>query len=189
MVHLVQVRADATRNLERILAAARELVAQEGPDVTMEALARRAGVAVGTLYRHFPTKNDLVAAVVEESLARLAALTEAALRRVEGGAPPGEELVVLFRAVADEQPSDHAVKQAAAVLGVDVHLDSPVPGTALARATDALTGLLDAAEAAGSVDRDVSVEDVAMLLAQVPDDPTGRARARYLDIVLAGLVR
>ena len=190
MVHVVQVRADATRNRQRIVVAARDLVAREGPDVTMEALARRAGVAVGTLYRHFPTKNDLVAAVVEESLARIAELTEAALRRVGSGAAPGGELATLFRVVAAEHPSDQAVKQAAAALdvAVDVHLDAPEPGTPLARAADALTGLLDAAKAAGVVDGAVTVEDVAMLLAQVPDDPTGRVRARYLDIVLAGLI-
>lgn len=190
MVHLVKVRVDATRNRQRIIVAARELVARDGPDVTMEALARRAEVAVGTLYRHFPTKNDLVAAVVEESVSRIADLAEAALQRISEGAAPGEEIKSLFRTVAAEHSSDRAIKQAAAALdvAVDVRLDVLEPGTPLARAASALTGMLDAAKAVGVVDRSVTVDDLAMLLAQVPDDSTGAIRGRYLDIVLAGLI-
>jgi AcrR family transcriptional regulator len=56
-------RKDAQRNLERVLAAAHELFAERGPDVTMEEVARRAGVGVGTVYRRFPSKEHLFAAV------------------------------------------------------------------------------------------------------------------------------
>jgi AcrR family transcriptional regulator len=59
------LRADAARNRERILAAAREVFARDGREAQMEDIARRAGVGVGTLYRHFPTKTDLVAAAVD----------------------------------------------------------------------------------------------------------------------------
>ena len=63
MLHDVRVRVDAQRNRDRILEAARSLVAETGVDATMEDIARHAGVAVGTLYRHFPAKEDLVAAI------------------------------------------------------------------------------------------------------------------------------
>ena len=89
MVHLVNVRADAARNSARIFEAARQLVAAQGPEVPMEAIAGRAGVAVGTLYRHHPTKAALLLAVLTDSAEQLADATEQALQRVHAGAPRG----------------------------------------------------------------------------------------------------
>jgi AcrR family transcriptional regulator len=57
------MRADARRNYEALLAAARELFLEQGPDAPLDEVAKRAGVGAGTLYRHFPSRNDLVAAV------------------------------------------------------------------------------------------------------------------------------
>ncbi|MBR7829993.1 TetR/AcrR family transcriptional regulator [Actinospica sp. MGRD01-02] len=57
------MRADARRNYEALLAAARDLFQEQGPDAPLDEVAKRAGVGAGTLYRHFPTRNDLVAAV------------------------------------------------------------------------------------------------------------------------------
>ena len=101
MLHDERVRVDAQRNRDRILEAARALVAETGVDATMEDIARHAGVAVGTLYRHFPAKEDLVAAVVEDSLAQMASLTEGALAAVHAGAAPGPALGELFREIAE----------------------------------------------------------------------------------------
>ncbi|HVE68365.1 MAG TPA: helix-turn-helix domain-containing protein, partial [Solirubrobacteraceae bacterium] len=67
------LRADARRNRERIMEAAREAFAESGLDAQMEDLARRAGVGVGTVYRHFPTKEALVEALVEDYFAGVAA--------------------------------------------------------------------------------------------------------------------
>jgi AcrR family transcriptional regulator len=64
-----RLRADAARNVERILRAARAAFADGGPDVSLEEIARRAGVGTRTLYRHFPTKGDLVRAVIDQSVA------------------------------------------------------------------------------------------------------------------------
>lgn len=64
-----QLRADATRNVERILRAARDVYAELGPDAPVEAVARRAGVGERTLYRRFPTKADLVRAALDQSVA------------------------------------------------------------------------------------------------------------------------
>ncbi len=72
------LRRDARRNRERIVASARTLFAQEGVDVTVEAITRHAGVGMGTLYRHFATKEDLVDAVLEGAFEEfVAAATEA----------------------------------------------------------------------------------------------------------------
>src|SRR5688572_33033457 len=68
------LRADARRNRERIVAAARAAFAEYGLDAQMDEIARRAELGVGTLYRHFPTKDALVAALVEARMSRMAEL-------------------------------------------------------------------------------------------------------------------
>lgn len=179
------------RNRERIIAAARELVARDGEDMRMELLAQRAGVAVGTLYRHFPTKQDLVGAIVEESLERIAAIAEGARDRVTGGADPLGELTRLFRDVADRYAGDRAVKQAADNLGLDVTSPSTrsPADSAAGRATTAITAVLEAGQVAGTVDADLRVEDLAMLIAQVPAGSDAHARMRYVDVVAHGMRR
>jgi len=72
-------RSDAKRNRVRLVASARELFAAHGVDVPAREVARHAGVGVGTLYRHFPERADLVDAVLEESFDELIALAEASL--------------------------------------------------------------------------------------------------------------
>jgi AcrR family transcriptional regulator len=74
------LRVDAERNRQRLLDAARVAFAEEGLDVPLEAIARRADVGVATLYRRFPTRDDLLAAVFEERLIRFAALAAEARR-------------------------------------------------------------------------------------------------------------
>jgi len=73
------LRRDARANRERILAAARECFADEGVDAPVEAIAQRAGVGMGTLYRRFPTKDALVEAVIDEALDAFVAAAEAGL--------------------------------------------------------------------------------------------------------------
>jgi AcrR family transcriptional regulator len=72
-------RSDARRNRERLVSTARELFASEGVDVPAREIARRAGVGVGTLYRHFPEREELVDAVLAEEYGELIAIAEAAL--------------------------------------------------------------------------------------------------------------
>lgn len=75
----VSRRVDAARNHERIVVAARELFASAGVDVSVREVARRAGVGVATLYRHFPTREELVDAVLEGTFEEVVAVAEAAL--------------------------------------------------------------------------------------------------------------
>jgi AcrR family transcriptional regulator len=72
------LRSDARRNRERLVASARELFARQGVDVSVEEITRSAGLGMGTLYRHFPTKEELIDAVLEDSFAELVELAERA---------------------------------------------------------------------------------------------------------------
>ena len=187
------MRPDAQRNRARILAAARDLLAEQGPDVGMDAIAARAGVAVGTLYRHHPTKADLVAAALEQSLEELAGLAEASAQRLREGVAPERELPGLFATFVERKASDEAMKAASARLGIP----APTPenlltgftaGSAVHRVTTAIQELLDAAIAAGAVRPDLTQADLVMLLYAAPDGPgQGAERDRYIEIVLAGL--
>jgi AcrR family transcriptional regulator len=73
------LRRDAQRNRERLIASARQLFAERGLDVSVEEITHHAGVGMGTLYRHFPTKGELVDAVLEDAFADLVALAEQAV--------------------------------------------------------------------------------------------------------------
>ena len=72
------LRSDARRNRERLVASARELIAREGPDVSVEEITHLAGLGMGTLYRHFPTKEELIDAVLEDAFAGLVELAHQA---------------------------------------------------------------------------------------------------------------
>ncbi len=72
------LRSDARRNRERLVASARELIAREGPDVSVEEITQHAGLGMGTLYRHFPTKEELIDAVLEDAFAELVELARQA---------------------------------------------------------------------------------------------------------------
>ncbi len=88
------MRADARRNYERLVVAAREVFAQEGGGASMEAIARQAGVGVGTLYRHFPNRIDIVEAVYRGDVDRLVQTSEQVSLDLE----PWEALVAFLEA-------------------------------------------------------------------------------------------
>jgi AcrR family transcriptional regulator len=184
------MRADAARNSARIFEAARQLVAAQGPEVPMEAIAGRAGVAVGTLYRHHPTKAALLRAVLTDSAEQLADATEQALERVRGGAPAGAEFEGLLRTLAERLAVDQAVKAAATTLGERLPADPLAypEGSAERRAVEALAGVLEAAQLAGDVRGDVRLADLVLLVSMLPGPAVEAAqRARLVEILLAGL--
>lgn len=176
------MRSDATRNAAAILSAAREVMGERGLTAPMAEIADRAGVAVGTLYRHHPTKQDLVAAVAVDSARLVAEEAEAALGRTGDGSAPGLELADLVAYVARIYVHDRVFKQAAGSAPPDVE---PEAGSEAARAWQAVAVLLAQAQAAGEVRDDVGIEDLAALLAGVPESEE-RLRT-YLAVLLAGL--
>ena len=106
-----------------------------GPNVGMDQIASAAGVAVGTLYRHFPTKSDLVAAVIGAFVSEVADRAEAAVSRVEQGSPAFSEFAGLLGEIVQAAASNHAVKAAAVALNADVDDSGDAPRTCRGRAT------------------------------------------------------
>ena len=175
-------RADAVRNRTKILDAARDQITRNGPDAGMDQIAAAAGVAVGTLYRQFPNKTDLVSAVISEYLGHVADDIEAAAGRVRAGAHAMDEITELLGRVLEASATDHAVKAAARALGAD-----PSDQAAEDRAGAALGGLIQIAQADGDLHPDVTVDDFYLLISSAPTDQPADVRARWLTLVLPGL--
>lgn len=176
------LRADAVRNRARILEAAEATFACVGIDVPVDTIAEKAGVGVGTLYRHFPTKERLCEAVLLE---RLGALARDARALAEAEDPAGAFYGFLAH-VADESLAKRDLIQA--VLGAGVVFDEAMaPAKEELRA--AVEVLLRRAQEAGSVRSDVSAAMVMTLMgatlhaAAHEGCPTGHV----LDIVCDGL--
>lgn len=184
MVHDASMRSDAARNSEAILQAARDVVAEEGIGASMARIAERAGVAVGTLYRHHPSKDHLVGAVVQDATRRLVDLLDSALARIEGGSDVGRELEAALRSGAETYATDRAFKEYRAQAR-DAAVDLPGADRLEARGYAALDELVAAAHRAGALREDVGAADVLEILAAVPTSP--ERRATYLAVVLAGL--
>jgi AcrR family transcriptional regulator len=171
---MVELRSDARRNLERVLDAATEVFAEEGPNASIDEIARRAGVGHGTVCRRFPTKDDLVYAVVERHVAQMRALAEDAL----AGDDPGEAFFGFIRAIGElvmSTPGLHACV---------VHCGEK-PGAA--ELDELGRKIVARAQRAGAVRTDVKPADVQVLVRSVlTSAPAGEWR-RYLEVVLDGL--
>lgn len=181
------MRADARRNREKVVAAAAAAFAESGLDAQVEDIARRAGVGVGTLYRHFPTKDVLVAALAEEHFERLAETVEAAL---EEGADDGwESFTATIWHIADTVAAD--VAWCEIVGGHPTAAESASGGEhRLAAATSAL---LARAQESGAMRADVTFADISTIMCGFGHIAAAqRAGAaldwkRYLAIALDGL--
>src|SRR5262245_26543884 len=143
------LRADAARNRARVLEVAYETFAAEGLGVPIDEIARRAGVGAGTVYRHFPTKEDLYKAVVEDRMQRIMADGRALLANEE----PGQVLFTFLRSmVLSWGATDKGLADALAGLSVDIK--TAVPGVEEAF-LGLLGDLLRAGQKAGTVRRDL----------------------------------
>jgi AcrR family transcriptional regulator len=176
------MRVDAQRNQQRILDAARAQISEHGSDVSMDQIAQSAGVAVGTLYRHYPTKRDLVEAVLAEFVETLILSTE---RAVESLNAPGDAMLRMRELLTDfveNAADDNAIKVAATALGAD----SFVPEVEQ-RGRAALEILLAAAAADGDVQPGVTPEDVFLMMSGAPSEASPEVRQRWVEIVITGL--
>jgi AcrR family transcriptional regulator len=180
-----QQRADARRNRERVLVAAADLLAQSGLKASVEEIARRAGVGVGTVCRNFPNKQSLVDAV-------LTALYEALLgdALVALANPDPGEAFELF--VADLSAFQARHRALAEQMANDLEPPESVSDVR-ERLTAAISELVARAQSAGTVRGDIGPADVAMMFSgvahatAVAGDQAAVLRERYLRIVLDGL--
>ncbi|MCO6010655.1 TetR/AcrR family transcriptional regulator [Actinoallomurus purpureus] len=178
-------RADALRNRARVLEAAEAVFAEQGTTASTEQVARRAGVGVGTVFRHFPTKEVLLEAVFVAQLGRLATEADALMSAED----PGAAFFAFFARVVDHAATKNAFAAALAEAGVDVRATTAETGQELRRA---LGSLLDRAQEAGAVRRDIGLPEILTLLvgaSQAAEHVGGDAdvRARALAVIFDGL--
>jgi AcrR family transcriptional regulator len=174
-------RADAERNRTRVLAAAMELFRERGLEVGVAEIAQRAGVGRGTLFRNFPTKDDLIAAIVVERM------TEAAEngRALLDAGDAGEALFEFLGELAGAQRLDRALVDAVA----DTWLANGDIRAAHAEVVGVLDVLLTRAQAAGAVRGDVGAIDLMFMLKGVCEVASALAHvddeivARHLDLI------
>ena len=146
-------RADALRNRDRLLEAAKAVFSAGGPDASLEAVARAAGVGIGTLYRHFPTREALFESVYRHEVEQLADLAE----RLKKERRPIEALRRWMRSVVKFVATK---KGMSAALALVIAKDSDLVSFSSDRLTRAIGLLLDQAIAAGEVRDDISAEDL-----------------------------
>lgn len=174
-------RADAQRNRARLLEVAMRAFRQDGAEVSLEGIARQAGVGIGTLYRHFPTRNALVEAVYRSEIDRVLALADDLLAASEPRAA--------LRAWAKEFVAFMATKRGmAAVYRAVIASGGDLHGQRRAQALDAIRALVAAGAAEGTVRADVAPLDVLTVLngmSLASDDP--EQLDRLLDFFMDGM--
>lgn len=175
------MRADALRNRERLLVAAEEVFTEQGTGASTEEVARRAGVGIGTVFRHFPTKEALLTAVYERLLQELGERAA----ELAGHDDPGTAFFDFLTLAVGRSGAKNAFADALTEAGVAVPDSHSALGAALAV-------LLTRAQEAGAARADLTLPDVRAILIgivraleQLPDDPA--ARARVTSALLAGL--
>ena len=174
-------RADAVRNRERILATAEEMFARDGLAVSVDDIAARAKVGIGTLYRHFPTKDALVAAIVVGRIERIADRAE----ELASATDPRAALFGLIEQMVTEGATKRDFVEA---LGGSQWFETATAQTIKARFRKAMSKLLSRAQAAGTVRDDVSAPDLTALVRGLFASGTDpKTRTRLLSILLDGL--
>lgn len=178
-------RVDAQRNMDALLTAAKEEFSASGVDVNVRAIAARAGVGTATLYRHYPLRSDLIAAVFRQEIDEVAAAAGALAASAES---PFEALSLWLR----RYTSFVATKQG---LASALHSGDPaynaLPGYFEGQVGGALQGLLDAAEASGEIRGGVGAVEllgaVANLSVPLPGEADASRPFRMVELLLDGL--
>jgi len=179
-------RADAARNHERVLEAAKAVFSAGGPDASLEAVARRAGVGIGTLYRHFPTREALFEAVYRREVEQLADLAE----QLKSDEAPAEAVRHWLHANVAFVATKKGMSKA---LALAAHAPSELTAYSFERLTKAVGALLDRAVAAGEMRDDVGPEDLLRALVgmcYLHDQPGWQSSVlRLVDVFVDGLCR
>jgi AcrR family transcriptional regulator len=145
-------RADARRNFDALLAAARDAFATKGVDASLEEIARQAGVGIGTLYRNFPTRQDLVKAVYLGEIEELCIAAEDV-----ADLPPWEALTTWLRRFVEYAATKRAIHES-------LNRDADIFRDARAAMYEAGTPLLDRAQEAGEARKDLSFDDLLRMV-------------------------
>ncbi len=178
------LRADARRNRESVLAAAATAFATDGVDASLEDIARAAGVGVGTLYRHFPTREALVLGVYSREVEQLAA----SARELAADLEPAEALRQWMRRFVQYAATKRGL---IGLLRVMMHDESELFEQTKAQISEAAESLLRAAAASGDIRADITAGDLTRSIGGIcmasdpttgPEDPT-----RLVDLVYDGL--
>ncbi|HLW92952.1 MAG TPA: TetR/AcrR family transcriptional regulator [Roseiarcus sp.] len=177
-------RSDSIRNRERVLKAATKVFSAGGPDASLEAVAKRAGVGIGTLYRHFPTRESLFEAVYRREVEQLGELAEQLIKE----AAPVEALRCWLRANVQLVATK---KGMLAALAIAAHGRSELYAYSFERLTKAVGSLLDRAVAAGEIRADITPEDLLRALVGMCysyDRPDWQSTVlRLVDVFVDGL--
>jgi AcrR family transcriptional regulator len=177
------LRADARRNRAKVVAAARDVFAEHGLDAPMEEVARRAGVGVGTLYRHFPTKDALVLGTVQAKFERLA---DEARRLLAEEPDPWVALQSVLLTGGERNAADRSMAQVWNVLPPEVFATA----AADSGLQDVAAELVARARAAGAVRPDLTVDDIPLVmcgLGGIVCSGHGAGWRRYLELVFDGM--
>jgi AcrR family transcriptional regulator len=177
-------RIDAVRNRERVLEAAKVVFSAGGPEASLEAVARTAGVGIGTLYRHFPTREALFEAVYRREVQQLADLAEQLKQK--------EQPIDALRHWMRSNVKFVATKKGmSAALALAAYKNSELFSYSFDRLTRAVGGLLDRAVATGEIRDDISAEDLLRALVgmcYMYDQPGWQTSVlRLVDVFIDGL--
>jgi AcrR family transcriptional regulator len=177
-----ELRADAARNREALLQAATRTFAASATEPSMRAVAREAGVGIATLYRHFPTREALVAAVYQNQVERLTRQAGELLRRLA----PSEALRAWMDLFGEWIMTKHGMVDTLRSMinsGEIAHTETRDELLA------AVTGILDAGRAAGDLRSDVAADDIAAALIGIFTVTAGQSErtGRLLDLLVDGL--
>jgi len=177
-------RADAVRNRERVLEAARQVFSAGGAEASLEAVARTAGVGIGTLYRHFPTREALFEAVYRREVQHLADLAE----QLKQEARPIDALRQWMRSNVKFVATK---KGMSAALALAAYKNPELNSYSLERLTRAVGGLLDRAVATGELRGDISPEELLRALVgmcYLHDQPGWQKSVlRLVDVLIEGM--
>ena len=177
------LRADARRNREKIVAAARAAFAENGLDAQMDEIARRADVGVGTLYRHFPTKDALVRAIVVSHMEGMAQRGRNVVDKDDED--PWEAFAGFMRLCGERHLQDRGLSEVMSTQPAQTFQQAAVDSGLV----DAMDQLLRRAQAAGRVRADARVEDVPLVMCSIgavlrsSGEPGAR---RFMELVLDG---